>query len=47
MFDEYAVCKRNSHIRKNHVFYQGEDKYTKCDCDKFLKIFISSFYLFV
>ena len=32
MLDEYAIFKRCSHLRKNHLFYQGDDKCTKWDC---------------
>ena len=35
MFDEYAICKRYSHIRKNYLFYEGNNKCTKCDCNQF------------
>jgi hypothetical protein len=35
--DEYAICKRCSHLRKNHLLYQGDNKCTKCDCQQFIE----------
>jgi len=34
---EYAICKRCSHLKRNHLLYQGDDKCNKCDCQQFIE----------
>ncbi len=37
MSEELLICKRCSHLKGNHVLYQGDCKCTKCDCHQFLE----------
>ena len=43
MSDEYAICKRCDHLKKNHLLYQADNKCTKCDCQEFIEQFSDSF----
>jgi len=37
MSDDLVVCKRCSHLKGNHVSYEGDYKCIKCDCQQFLE----------
>ena len=37
---EYAICKRCSHIDRNHLLYQRDNECIKYDCQQFIESII-------